>query len=71
MKSNLKNIRDRIRTEITPNGVSIWLDGKWIIDASTILLEGIFAIAPNCKSFKDGDSPNKCFVIRKRKDQIK
>lgn len=32
-----KNFRDRVRIDVSKNGVTIWLDNTWIIDASTFL----------------------------------
>ena len=67
MKTRLKNIKSRIRIDINDSGVSVWLDNRWIIDASTINEDGTFCIADNCKSYKDQeDNCNSYFVIRKR-----
>lgn len=36
--------RQRIKILENHNGVSIWVDGKWIIDASMIKVDGKFSV---------------------------
>lgn len=65
MKSKCKNLTERIRIDRDRNGITIWFDDLWIIDASTILEDGTFSISPKCKKYKDiEDKRNKHYVIR-------
>jgi hypothetical protein len=39
-----KPLKYRISIDTNPGGVSIWLDNRWFIDASTITTDGRFVI---------------------------
>ena len=60
-----KNLRKHIRIDTTRNGVTVWIDGCWIIDASTILEDGTVSISPKLKKFKDkSDKINTHYIIK-------
>lgn len=63
------SLRDRIEIEVGKNGVTVWLDNRWIIDASTILNTGEFDISKEkIKEYADSKLKNyRSFIIKEVK----
>ena len=63
-KKRKKSLRERIKIDIGENGVAIWLDDRWIIDASCIKDDGTFSLSfDRIKKLWSPKGTNKEFII--------